>query len=89
MPITREARKGFIEPYKRGEMDTGSSEVQIAVLTQRIQSITNHLAGHKKDHATRRGLLMMVGKRNNLLKYLARKSPERYQKLIDSLGLRK
>lgn len=89
MPITREARSGFIETYKRNERDTGSSEVQIAVLTQRIQAITSHLGSHKKDHATRRGLLMMVGKRNNLLKYLARKSPERYQKLIDSLGLRK
>ncbi len=89
MPITREARQGLVATYRQDEKDTGSPEVQIALLTQRIQAITNHLASHKKDHATRRGLLMLVGKRNTLLKYLARKSPQRYQKLIDSLGLRK
>lgn len=89
MPITREARQGLVEKYRRGEKDTGSSEVQIALLTQRIQAITEHLASHKKDHATRRGLLMLVGKRNTLLKYLSRESPGRYQELIESLGLRK
>jgi small subunit ribosomal protein S15 len=89
MPITREARQGLVEKYRRGEKDTGSSEVQVALLTQRIQAITEHLASHKKDHATRRGLLMLVGKRNTLLKYLARESPGRYQELIESLGLRK
>ena len=89
MPITREARQGLVEKYRRGEKDTGSSEVQVALLTQRIQAITEHLASHKKDHATRRGLLMLVGKRNTLLKYLARESPARYQQLIESLGLRK
>ncbi len=89
MPILREARQGLVEKYRRGEKDTGSSEVQIALLTQRIQAITNHLASHKKDHATRRGLLMLVGKRNTLLRYLARESPPRYQALIESLGLRK
>jgi small subunit ribosomal protein S15 len=89
MPIAREARQGLVEKYRRDEKDTGSSEVQIALLTQRIQAITEHLAAHKKDHATRRGLLMLVGKRNTLLKYLSRESPEKYQKLIDSLGLRK
>jgi small subunit ribosomal protein S15 len=89
MPITREARQGLVETYRRFDKDTGSPEVQIALLTQRIQAITNHLSGHKKDHATRRGLLMLVGKRNTLLKYLANTSPDRYQKLIDSLGLRK
>jgi small subunit ribosomal protein S15 len=89
MPTTREARQGLIEKYRTGEKDTGSPEVQIALLTERIQYITGHLASHKKDHATRRGLLMLVGKRNTLLKYLQRKFPLRYQKLIDSLGLRK
>ncbi len=89
MPITREARQSLVEKHRQSEKDTGSPEVQIALLTQRIQAITNHLASHKKDHATRRGLLMMVGKRSTLLKYLAKKSPEKYQKLIDALGLRK
>ena len=89
MPITREARQGLIEKHRLNEKDTGSPEVQIALLTQRIQAITNHLASHKKDHATRRGLLMMVGKRSTLLKYLAKKSPQKYQTLIDTLGLRK
>ena len=89
MPILQEERRQVVETYRTGEKDTGSPEVQVALLTQRIQAITSHLAAHKKDHATRRGLLMMVGKRNTLLKYLSRKSPSRYQKLIDSLGLRK
>ena len=89
MPMEKEARRGLIEKYRTTDRDTGSPEVQIALLTERIQLITGHLGGHKKDHATRRGLLMLVGKRNTLLKYLARKSPGRYQKLIDSLGLRK
>jgi len=89
MPIARDARRGVVEKYRTHEKDTGSPEVQIALLTDRIQLITNHLAGHKKDHGTRRGLLMLVGKRNTLLKYLSRKSPARYQRLIDSLGLRK
>ncbi len=89
MPITREDKQKLVKEYQRTGNDTGSPEVQISLLTQRIQAITNHLASHKKDHATRRGLLMMVGKRNTLLKYLSRKSPKRYQTLIGSLGLRK
>ena len=89
MPIRKEVRQGLIEKYRCAEKDTGSPEVQVSLLTERIQAITNHLESHKKDHSTRRGLLMLVGKRNTLLKYLSRKSPQRYQKLIDSLGLRK
>ena len=89
MPITREVRQGLIEKYRKAEKDTGSPEVQVALLTERIQLITGHLAQHKKDHATRRGLLMLVGKRNTLLKYLASRDTARYQGLIDSLGLRK
>ena len=89
MPIEPEVRRGLVEKYRTADRDTGSPEVQVALLTERIQNITNHLTGHRKDHATRRGLLMLVGKRNTLLKYLSRRSPSRYQKLIESLGLRK
>jgi len=89
MPITQEDKQNTIETYRRSERDTGSPEVQISLLTRRIKAITDHLGTHKKDHATRRGLLMMVGRRATLLRYLAKKSPERYQKLIGSLGLRK
>jgi small subunit ribosomal protein S15 len=89
MPITKEARKEAREKYARGPSDCGSTEVQVALMTQTIRSLTEHLATHKKDHASRRGLLMLVGKRNRLLKYLARTDVGRYQKLIESLGLRK
>jgi len=89
MSITREAHRDLVKKYRMSPNDTGSPEVQVAVLTERIKNLTKHLAGHKKDHATRRGLLMMVGKRSTLLKYLASKGPERYQKLISSLGLRR
>lgn len=71
------------------EKDTGSPEVQIALLTERIGQLTEHLKTHKKDHASRRGLLMMVGKRSSLLKYLTSTDRERYQKIIGRLGLRK
>ncbi len=89
MVATKEVRRGVIEKYRLNDKDCGSPEVQVALLSERIQSITSHLEKHKKDHATRRGLLMLVGKRNTLLKYLTQTSPARYQKLIDSLGLRK
>lgn len=89
MAITREQKTGIIETNRRTDADTGSPEVQIAILTARIQDLTEHLKVHKKDHASRRGLLMMVSKRNSLLKYLKRKSRSSYQELITSLGLRK
>jgi small subunit ribosomal protein S15 len=85
----QEERREIREKYARAEKDTGSPEVQVALLTRRIRNLTSHLATHEKDHATRRGLLMLVGRRTKLLKYLAGRDIERYRKLIESLGLRK
>ena len=84
-----EQKKTIIGDYKVHENDTGSPEVQVALLTERITHLTGHLKAHKKDHASRRGLLQMVGKRNALLKYLTGKDKARYQNLIARLGLRK
>jgi len=89
MPVTKEERKTQREKYARKANDCGSTDVQVAVMSQTIRNLTEHLAKHKKDHASRRGLLMLVGKRTRLLRYLARKEPERYRMLIESLGLRK
>lgn len=89
MSITKEEKTAVISDFRRNEKDTGSPEVQIAVLTKRITELTEHLKTHKKDHASRRGLLKMVGKRNNLLKYLTREDRTRYQQVIGKLGLRK
>jgi len=77
------------QDYKLHDRDTGSVEVQVALLSSRIGELTEHLQGHMKDHSSRRGLIMMVSKRRRLLDYLARKEPARYQKLIERLGLRK
>ncbi len=82
-------KQTVISEYRRHESDTGSTEVQVALLTARIQHLTKHLQAHKKDHASRRGLLKMVGQRSRLLKYLAACAPERYQELIARLGLRR
>ena len=79
----------IVSDYRVHEKDTGSPEVQVALLTERINHITEHLKGHMKDHASRRGLLQMVGRRSSLLKYLTRKDRDRYLKLIERLGLRK
>ena len=79
----------IIKEYGKSEKDTGSTEVQVALLTQRINDLTDHLKTHKKDHHTRRGLLMLVGKRKRLLQYLENQDVERYRSLIDKLGLRK
>lgn len=79
----------IIKKYGRNEHDTGSPEVQIALLTERITSLTEHLKVHKKDHHSRRGLYMMVGQRRGLLQYLAKQDIERYRNLIQQLGLRK
>jgi len=87
--ITVENKKTVIEGNRVHEKDTGSPEVQIALLTARITELTEHLKAHKKDFASRRGLLRMVGKRNGLLKYLTRTDRERYQAIINKLGLRK
>jgi small subunit ribosomal protein S15 len=87
--IAVEKKKVVIESNRTHETDTGSPEVQIAILTERINELTGHLKTHKKDFSSRRGLLKMVGKRNSLLKYLTRVDRARYQKLIQRLGLRK
>jgi small subunit ribosomal protein S15 len=89
MTMTVESKTGIIEQYRQHSNDTGSPEVQIALLTNRIQELTEHLKGNKKDHSSRRGLLKMVGRRTSLLKYLADSNRERYKKVIQSLGLRK
>ena len=89
MAITKEQKSGIIENYRRASSDTGSPEVQIAILTARIQDLTEHLKVHKKDHGSRRGLIMMVSKRNALLKYLKLTVRGRYQEVINRLGLRK
>lgn len=82
-------KKQVVEENRRHENDTGSVEVQVALLTARINHLTGHFKTHKKDHSSRRGLLKMVGKRNSLLKYLSRTANHRYRALIKSLGLRK
>ena len=87
--ISKEQKGQIIEKYKRGEKDTGSPEVQIAILTERINELTEHLKVHKKDNHSRRGLLKMVGKRRNLLNYLAKKDINRYREIVQQLGLRK
>lgn len=87
--IAAEEKAKILSDYKVHEKDTGSPEVQIALLTKRITELTEHLKIHKKDHSSRRGLLKMVGKRNRLLKYLTREDRTRYQQIIGRLGLRK
>ena len=82
-------KKELIKEYGKSDNDTGSTEVQVALLTKRIDDLTSHLKDHKKDHHTRRGLLMLVGKRKRLLQYLENQDVERYRSLIDKLGLRK
>ena len=84
-----EKKSEIIQEYRLHEEDTGSPEVQVALLTERINEITSHLQSHKKDHASRRGLLVLVNRRNTLLKYLSKKDPKRYQSLIQRLGLRR
>ena len=82
-------KQEIIAKYGRHEGDTGSPEVQIALLTERINSLTDHLRFHKKDHHSRRGLLIMVGKRRSLLNYLVKKEIDRYRAIIEKLGIRK
>jgi len=87
--ISKEKKTEIIKEYGISEGDTGSSQVQIAILTHRINGLNEHLKTHKKDHHSRRGLIMMVGKRNSLLKYLRNNDTEEYQKLIKKLNLRR
>ncbi len=89
MVMTLEAKTEIIGKHRVHEKDTGSPEVQIAILTNRITELTDHLRSNKKDHAARRGLLKMVGRRASLLKYLTRNDRDRYRSIIASLGLRK
>ena len=87
--ISKEKKQAIIAEYGRSEGDTGSPEVQVAILTARIQELTEHLKANQKDHHSRRGLLKMVGQRRGLLGYLKEKDIERYRALIERLGLRK
>ncbi|MCL5005541.1 MAG: 30S ribosomal protein S15 [Acidobacteria bacterium] len=89
MALTRESRSKLIETYRVHASDTGSPEVQIALLTERISYLTEHFRVYRKDHASRRGLLTMVGKRKRLLEYLRRHNTERYKQVIERLGIRK
>ena len=87
--MTAERKQEIINQYRRDEKDTGSSEVQIALLTERINELTEHLKVHKKDHHSRRGLLKMVGQRRGMLDYLKKTDIERYRAIVQKLGLRK
>ena len=89
MSITRERKTEVIQEFRRSEQDTGSPEVQIAVLTHRITSLTGHLKEHAKDHASRRGLLMLVSRRRRLLNYLRGTNPGGYHEIIGKLSIRK
>lgn len=87
--ISQESKTQIIEQFSRHEGDTGSPEVQVAILTKRIQELTEHLKVHKNDHHSRRGLYKMIGQRRGLLNYLMKKDIERYRSLIEELGLRR
>ena len=89
MKVDGDTKRAVVSTYRRHEQDTGSTEVQVALLTARIEHLTEHLKVHKKDHASRRGLLKMVGHRARLLKYLGSRAPARYRTLIAQLGLRR
>ena len=89
MPLNKEDKAVLVEKFGRQTNDTGSPEVQIALLTGRITYLTDHLKGHPKDHGSRRGLLKLVGQRRRLLDYLHRRDPERYRTMLAELGLRR
>lgn len=89
MTITREAKKSLIETFKQSDKDTGSAPVQIAILTERINLLTDHFKIHKKDHHSRQGLLKLVSQRRKLLEYLKREDSEEYQEILERLNLRK
>ena len=89
MPLTAERKRELIDKFGRNAEDTGATEVHVAMLTDRINELTEHLRVHKKDHHSRRGLLMLVGRRRRFLNYLQRSNLERYRELVRELGLRK
>jgi small subunit ribosomal protein S15 len=89
MALTQERKRELVEKFGSSPQDTGAAEVQIAMLTERINQLTEHLRTHRKDHHSRRGLLMLVGRRRRFLNYLQRSDLERYRELVRELGLRK
>jgi small subunit ribosomal protein S15 len=89
MALNKEEKQALISQYQRSGNDTGSAEVQVSILTKKINILTDHLRGNKKDHAGRRGLLMMVSRRRRLLDFLKRTAPQKYVNVIQSLGIRK
>ena len=89
MTLTKEAKQGIVGKHGRSEQDTGSAQVQIALLTARVNELTEHLRAHPKDHYSRRGLLKLVGRRRRLLQYLQKRDLEGYRALIQELGLRR
>ncbi len=89
MPLTQDSKANLIERFRVHPTDVGSPEVQIALLSERISYMNEHFRVHRKDHASRRGLLIMVGKRRRLLEYLKRRNPDSYQQVIEKLGIRK
>ncbi len=89
MALTKEKKSAIVSEFARGKGDTGSVEVQVALLTERINTLTEHMKEHKHDYHTNRGLLMLVGKRKSLLDYLKREDVQRYRELIEKLNLRK
>ncbi|HEU4485784.1 MAG TPA: 30S ribosomal protein S15 [Povalibacter sp.] len=89
MSLSTEQKAGILEQYRRNANDTGSPEVQIALLSARISELGDHFSAHKRDHASRRGLLKMVNQRRKLLDYLKSNAPDRYQTIVSSLGLRR
>ena len=89
MPLANDVKKQIIAEYGANEADSGSAEVQVAMLTQRIRDLTEHLKAHKHDHHSRRGLLLLVGQRRRLLNYLAKTDINRYRSIIERLGLRR
>jgi small subunit ribosomal protein S15 len=89
MPLSTERKSSIVKEYGRGDADTGSPEVQVALLSARITDLTEHFSEHKRDHHSRKGLLMLVNKRRKLLDYLKKKDQDRYQDLIKRLGLRR
>ena len=88
MPITKEEKQKYVEKFGKDATDTGSTEVQVAILTHRIRELTDHVKEHKKDHHTRRGLVQLVSKRKKLLKFLIRSNTKSYLKLIKELSIR-
>ena len=89
MALTKDAKEAIVKKYARSKNDTGSAEVQIAILTEEIKTLTEHLKEHKHDHHSRRGLLKKVGQRRSMLNYLAKKDVTRYRAVVEQLGLRK